>query len=132
MNSFNHYAYGAVAEWLYRDVAGIESEFADPGFHRIHLHPEFDAKLSPVDATYDSVYGPITSNWNVVGSKTTWKVVIPANTTAVFYLPTAGNPKLFEGGIPLRNNPSLKLLSEEHGKAVYEGGAGSYKFQIVR
>jgi alpha-L-rhamnosidase len=130
MNSFNHYAYGAVGEWLYREVAGIESEFADPGFHRIHLHPEFDAKLGSVIATYDSIYGPITSNWNVAGSKTTWKAVIPANTTAVFYLPTGGNARLFEGGMPLRNNSSLKLLREENGKSVYEAGAGTYNFRI--
>ncbi len=130
MNSFNHYAYGAVGEWLYRDVAGIESEFADPGFHRIHLHPEFNSQLGNVSATYDSIYGPITSNWTVTGNKTTWKALIPANTTGVFYLPTGGNAKWLEGGTSLRNNPSLKLLREENGKTVYEAGAGSYNFTI--
>ncbi len=132
MNSFNHYAYGAVGEWLYRDVAGIESEFSDPGFHRIHLHPEFDTRLGPVNATYDSIYGPISSNWNIAGSRTTWKVVIPANTTGVFYLPSAGNARLSEGGTALRNSSSLKLLREENGKVIYEAGAGTYNFSIQR
>ncbi len=130
MNSFNHYAYGAVGEWLYRDAAGIESEFSDPGFHRIHLHPEFDARLGPVTATYDSIYGPITSNWSVAGNRTTWKAVIPANTTAVFYFSTGGNAKLSEGGTPLRNNSNLKFLREENGKALYEAPAGTYNFRI--
>lgn len=130
MNSFNHYAYGAVAEWLYRDVAGIESEFADPGFHRIHLHPEFNAELGSVNATYDSIYGPITSNWNVTGNKTSWKAVIPANATALFYFPTGGNTKLKENGKAIRDSSGLKLLRDENGKAVYEGGAGTYNFVI--
>ncbi len=43
MNSYNHYAYGAVAEWLYRYAAGIDESAEDPGFHRIMLHPQFDA-----------------------------------------------------------------------------------------
>ncbi len=45
MNSYNHYAYGAVAEWLYRYAAGIDESTEDPGFHRIILHPQFDANL---------------------------------------------------------------------------------------
>ena len=58
MNSYNHYAYGAVAEWLYRYAAGIDESADDPGFHRIVLHPQFDATLGEAKATYDSSYGP--------------------------------------------------------------------------
>ena len=132
MNSFNHYAYGAVAEWLYRDVAGIESEFGDPGFHRIHLHPEFNAKLGSVEATYDSVYGPITSNWTVSESRTTWSVSIPANTTAVLYFPTSARIRVRETGKTVRESPDFKSLREENGRSLFEAGAGSYNFSLVQ
>ena len=130
MNSFNHYAYGAVAEWLYRDVAGIDSEFADPGFHSIHLHPEFDAKLGFANATYDSIYGPITSNWKVAGNKTTWKTVIPANTNAQFYFPTGANTRILENGKVIGVTSGLKFLRNENGKAIYGAGSGAYNFTI--
>jgi alpha-L-rhamnosidase len=57
MNSYNHYAYGAVAEWLYRYAAGIDEAAEDPGFHSHYFHPQFDAALGEVRATYDSAYG---------------------------------------------------------------------------
>jgi len=64
MNSYNHYAYGAVAEWLYRYAAGIDESSEDPGFHRIVLHPQVRrqrwAKLKPRTIR---PYGPIASNW---------------------------------------------------------------------
>ncbi len=70
MNSYNHYAYGAVAEWLYRYVAGIDEDAEEPGFHRIVLHPQFDASLGEASATYDSPYGAITSDWKMTGNTT--------------------------------------------------------------
>lgn len=63
MNSYNHYAYGAVAEWLYRYAAGIDEDPKDPGFHRILLQPQFDKRIGEVDATYESPYGATTSHW---------------------------------------------------------------------
>ncbi len=132
MNSFNHYAYGAVAEWLYRDVAGIDSEFADPGFHRIHLHPVFNATLGSVNATYDSVYGPIASNWNVSGNRTTWSVSIPANTSAVLYFPAGVRWRVRESGKAVRESPEFKSLRDENGKSLFEVGAGSYNFSLVQ
>ncbi len=89
MNSFNHYAYGAVAAWLYRYVAGIDEDAQEPGFHHIVLHPQFDRSLGEASATYDSPYGAITSAWKMTGSTTTWKIVVPANTTAEVNFPAA-------------------------------------------
>lgn len=56
MNSYNHYAYGAVADWIYRYAAGIDTTPADAGFHTIHLHPAFDKQLGSIDFTYPSPY----------------------------------------------------------------------------
>ena len=97
MNSYNHYAYGAVAEWLYRYVAGIDEDPQQPGFHRIVLHPQFDASLGQAAATYDSPYGAITSAWKMTGDRTTWRVVIPANTKASLHFPENAS-KIREAG----------------------------------
>ncbi len=61
MNSYNHYAYGAVAEWIYRYAAGVDTVASDPGFHTIYLHPNFDSRLGSLNFSYQSPYGQITS-----------------------------------------------------------------------
>jgi len=81
MNSYNHYAYGAVADWIYRYAAGVDATPLDAGFHTVVLHPVFDARLGSVDFTYRSSYGVIHSAWTVEGKTATWHVTIPANTT---------------------------------------------------
>ena len=80
MNSFNHYAYGAVGEWLYRGIAGIENKSA--GFQSILISPCVDKGLAKVDASYESVYGKIVSKWEVNNDILSWNVKIPCNTRA--------------------------------------------------
>jgi alpha-L-rhamnosidase len=80
MNSYNHYAYGAVADWIYRYAAGVDASPLDAGFHTIVLNPHFDARLGHISLDYNSSYGPIHSDWAVKGSTAVWHVTIPANT----------------------------------------------------
>jgi alpha-L-rhamnosidase len=80
MNSFNHYAYGAIGEWLYATVGGI-SELA-PGFRRILLRPQPHEKLTHAAATLESPYGRITSKWKRTRATFTWIVEVPPNTQA--------------------------------------------------
>jgi alpha-L-rhamnosidase len=83
MNSYNHYAYGAVADWMYRYAAGIDATPSDPGFHTVLLHPVFDERLGHLSFDYDSVYGRIHSDWTVKGATAEWHVTIPANATGL-------------------------------------------------
>ncbi len=113
MNSFNHYAYGAVGGWLYRFAAGIDFDPADPGFHHIFLHPTFDAKLGSVEATYQSPYGSIESAWTVSGNLTTWKTVIPANTSALVFLPaTEKRPSSSMGKMRVKINGCISCAAK--------------------
>ncbi len=130
MNSYNHYAYGAVAEWLYRYAAGIDAAPEDPGFHRIILHPQFDATLGEVKATYDSSYGPITSNWKADGNTITWDVVIPPNTTGLLYFPDDVTSRILEGGKDIRQSAGVSFVLRDQHNAIYEAGAGSYSFSV--
>ena len=80
MNSYNHYAYGAVADWIYRYAAGVDAVPEDPGYHTVWLHPHFDAKLKSLNFHYDSAYGGIHSAWSVAGATAQWTITLPANT----------------------------------------------------
>jgi len=77
MNSYNHYAYGAVADWIYRYAAGIDALPSDAGFHTIYLHPNFDGRLGSLDFRYQSSYGEIRSAWSIKGADVSWLVTIP-------------------------------------------------------
>ena len=96
MNSFNHYAYGSVLEWMYRYMAGIRADENNPGFQHIILQPIPDTgkkynnqeRIRTADCSYDSYYGTIQSAWQSDGQKlTTYHTEIPANTSATLYLP---------------------------------------------
>ena len=96
MNSFNHYAYGAVAAWMYGTMAGIKAE--EPGFKTFTLAPIPDRRVGFVDASYDSPYGTITSSWKYDDSgKCIWKFTVPPNTTAKVKLP-CGDEKVCKPG----------------------------------
>lgn len=96
MNSFNHYAFGSVMAWVYRYLAGIDTDPAAPGFRHIIIRPRIDPLLTYGGAEYDSVYGKITTRWSApAGGGFTLNVTIPANTTASVHLP---NGKVEEVG----------------------------------
>lgn len=85
MNSLNHYAYGAIGDWLYRKVAGIE--LLECGYKKIRIKPALTKGMSKVQASYHSMYGEIVSSISCEEGRITVDVVIPANTTAVLELP---------------------------------------------
>ena len=81
MNSYNHYAYGAVADWIYRYAAGVDATPMDAGFHTVLLHPVFSERLGSLDLRYASPYGEIHSAWSVSHGTALWTITLPANTT---------------------------------------------------
>ncbi len=125
MNSYNHYAYGAVAEWMYRYAAGIDTVATDPGFHTIYLHPSFDKKIGNLNFSYDSPYGTIVSDWKVNGSDAVWDVTIPPNSTAMLPWDFANNYSMTFDGKPLADSPKVHLTDN-----AYHLPAGTYSFKI--
>jgi alpha-L-rhamnosidase len=126
MNSYNHYAYGAVADWIYRYAAGIDATPLDAGFHTVVLHPVFDARLGSIAFAYDSAYGPIHSDWTVQNKTAAWHVTIPANTSGWLGADAA---KYKVDGVPLSDNPKIKAATRE-GQAGFELPAGNYSFEV--
>jgi alpha-L-rhamnosidase len=87
MNSFNHYAYGAVLAWLYREAAGIGADSSAPGFKKIVMAPKPDRRLGWIKAEYKSAAGLIKSAWRYEGAKWIWSFTVPEGSVALVTLP---------------------------------------------
>jgi alpha-L-rhamnosidase len=96
MNSFNHYAYGAVGNWMYQVIAGIRPDPEHPGFQRFILNPEIGGNLTYACAEYESLYGKIISDWKIDADELNWKFTIPANTSAAVVV--KGISSFYESG----------------------------------
>lgn len=106
MNSFNHYAYGCVCEWIWETVAGIASDPKEPGFKHIIMKPVPDKRLGHVEAEYQSAAGLIKSAWSYEGDTWTWNFTIPEGATASVTLPGEAEAKDYGSGT---HKVSLKL-----------------------
>jgi alpha-L-rhamnosidase len=129
MNSYNHYAYGAVADWIYRYAAGVDATPADPGFHTIYLHPVFDRRLGSLDFSYNSPYGIIHSAWTADGAGTIWHVSIPPNASAQVPLTSAQAAQFSVDGGPIAGS-QLHTEQGPSGETIYRLSAGSYTFTV--
>ena len=118
MNSFNHYAYGAVGEWMYQNVAGIAA--GEPGYRRSVIRPLPGGGVNRAAATYDSVYGPVSSTWTLNGDRFVLDVSVPVNATAEVWVPAAKAGDVAQKG--------AKFLRMQDGAAVFEVGSGSFRF----
>ena len=140
MNSFNHYAYGIIAEWMFRHMAGICPDEENAGFRHFILRPNPDTRkvlryqqkrITSVDADFRSIYGPVKAAWQCEGgADMTYDVTIPANTTATLYMPIADGYELKESGQPVSECSDIEYLGIEDGKAVCRLGSGSYRFTV--
>ncbi len=139
MNSFNHYSYGVVSEWMFRRVAGIEADESQPGFKHFFLMPTPDnrtafpagqERITSVQATHRSPYGVIRSAWQRgEDGRITYRATVPANSTATLYLPLLeDNDEITESGKPLEEAEGVTLKGVENGKAVIELQSGAYEF----
>ena len=98
MNSFNHYAYGCVCEWIWESAAGIAADPAAPGFKHIIMSPIPDKRLGHISAEYNSAAGLIKSAWKYEGDKWIWEFTIPEGATATVTLPGESESKKYESG----------------------------------
>ncbi len=139
MNSFSHYAFGAVMEWAYRVLAGIDTDGA--GYRRIIIRPRPPTAGSNPDQTpinwvrahYDSINGRIASAWKLENGVFTLDVTIPANTTASVFLPNATIDRTTEGGAALSAAPSssgIRAITLDGDALKVSAAAGTYHFAV--
>ncbi|MBL9169134.1 MAG: family 78 glycoside hydrolase catalytic domain [Verrucomicrobiales bacterium] len=137
MNSFSHYSFGAVCEWAFRSLAGIDTD--GPAYKQIVIRPgpgkgdlDPQAKSAPidrVDATYNSIRGPIRSSWHRDGSVFSLNLTVPANATATVYFPARDEASISEGGHPVDQSEGVRVLRREGDRVVMTVGSGEYQFQ---
>ncbi len=135
MNSFSHYAFGAVSEWMFQTLAGIDTE--GTGFEKILIRPRPPAPGSNpdreaihwVNASYDSVHGKIVSHWKREPERFSLEVTIPANTSATVEIPAGGAEGVSEGGRSLDAAEGVRFLRMEGDRAVVAVESGSYRFE---
>lgn len=128
MNSFNHYAYGAIGDWMYRVSAGIET--MGPGYKHIVIQPHPSNKLSFSKATFESSYGPIASGWERTGNKIIVSIKVPANTIATIILPVNSASKAMENGKSISEDKNLSDIKADGNKLTFTVGSGNYVFEI--
>lgn len=127
MNSFNHYAYGAIGDWMYRVSAGLNTQTA--GYRHLLLKPHPTDKLQFSKATFKSPYGTVQSGWERKNGKVVVSLVVPPNAKATVVLQTASG--VTESGKPASTNKNITAFKTDNGKTTFEIGSGSYVFEYA-
>jgi alpha-L-rhamnosidase len=130
--SHNHFMLGHITEWFYKDLAGIDCDPTGPGFKRIVIRPRPVDDLSWVRATYDSIRGPVSTHWEQSDGEFRLAVTIPANATAIVWLPAADADRVTEGGQPASSRSGVRLLRVEDDHTVFHIESGAYEFVSQR
>jgi alpha-L-rhamnosidase len=115
--SLNHIMFGEINAWLYKGIAGIKVDPTAPGFKHVLLEPNFVAGLNQFEAKHTGPYGEIISSWQKTDKGVTYKVVVPANSTAAIKFPKDKTVYLNDKALPAN-------------VGLYNAQAGSYTFEI--
>ncbi len=129
MNSFNHYAYGAIGEWLYEEVAGIRP--SAPGYKSIQVSPRPGGGLDHARAIINSMYGKIESAWEIEGEHFTLFVEIPANTSALIILPEAILENVKVNGATPSRGTEIMGITQKGTDVLVQTGSGKYTFNYT-
>ena len=148
MNSFNHYAYGAIGDWMYKTLGGINSssEKDGVGYKNIILKPHInnklvsksedkqseDEQLTMVKTNLDTYYGTISSHWKKNDNQFSMDFKIPVNTTAELHIPTNDVEKITEGKSKLQKSKDIKIIETTATEVIVSLGSGSYHFTIKK
>jgi alpha-L-rhamnosidase len=124
MNSFNHYAYGAIGDWMYRVMVGLDTEEDGAGYKKIVVKPHIGGGFTQAAADYKTHYGILSSQWKIENGKLSLTVEIPANTTATIYVPVQDSGDVMESG-----NPATGFREKDY--FVVKVGSGSYQFSTT-
>jgi len=126
MNSFNHYAYGAIGDWMYRKIAGLDTYEDGVGYKHIKIMPHVDTSISQTEASLKTYYGTASSGWKINDNDIMMDVIVPCNTTATVYIPAQDANNITESGSALKEN--IKVSGNEDGYVIVNIGSGEYHF----
>lgn len=129
--SQNHFMLGQINEWFFNDLAGIAPDPLAPAFKAIVIKPTVVGDLAWVKGRYESVRGPIVSEWKKENGSLILETAIPPNTTATVHIPATRPEDVTEGGVAVADkSPHVRFLRHEQGCAVYAIASGNYRFVV--
>jgi alpha-L-rhamnosidase len=131
MNSFNHYAYGAIGDWMYRVMAGLDTDESEPGYKKVIISPQPGGKITHANAQLETLYGLTVSDWKIENGLFKLKVVIPPNATAQIKLPGAAQAVVTESGTALKDVKGLGKISNQGNDVELSAGSGTYQFEYA-
>lgn len=128
MNSFAHYAFGAVYRWMVENIGGIHA--AEPGYRKILIAPQIDPRLTWAQVAYDSCRGEIRVHWRIEGGKLLMDVTVPANTTATVVLPAKDAGAVMESGAALSLANGISGIKNDAVGVTCQATSGVYRFAM--
>ena len=130
MNSFNHYSYGAIGDWMYRTVAGIDTYADSPGYKHIRIMPHPGGDFDYANAELKTYYGVIKSAWKKQGNEMVYDIEIPCNTHASVFIPATNSAAVKENNLVLDAGRDVQAKGIENGYWRLEIGSGIYHFVV--
>jgi alpha-L-rhamnosidase len=128
MNSLNHYSYGAIGDWMYRVMAGMDTYEDGAGYKHSMIKPHIGGGFTTASASLITYYGTLSSSWKVEKDRILMDVEIPANTTSTVFIPAAGIEDVTEGGKQLTQVPGITVAGSGDGYQIIKLGSGTWHF----
>ncbi len=132
MNSYNHYSYGAIGDWMYRTMVGLDTYEDGPGYKHIKIQPHIGGGFTNANASLQTYYGKLSSGWKVESDKILMDVEIPANTTATVFVPANSADAVTENGASLSSNKEMQIVKTAGGFVELSVGSGIYHFSVSK
>ncbi|TRZ82571.1 MAG: alpha-L-rhamnosidase [Sediminibacterium sp.] len=132
MNSFNHYSYGAIGDWMYRQMVGLDTYEDGVGYKHSKVQPHIGGGFTNASASLETYYGKLSSGWKLQGDEIYFDVTIPANTIASVFIPTKEVAKVSENGQALSSVNGLKIIGQKEDYLETQLGSGEYHFIIKK
>ncbi|MFD1630274.1 family 78 glycoside hydrolase catalytic domain [Pseudopedobacter beijingensis] len=131
MNSFNHYSYGAIGEWMYKTISGIKPDDTNSGYRHFTVAPQPGGALTKADAELETLYGKIRSKWKIENGLFKLEATVPANSMATIILSNTTVSAIKESGKSLLQSLSQENIKEEGNNVIIKVGSGNYAFECT-
>jgi alpha-L-rhamnosidase len=130
MNSFNHYAFGSVGEWMFENILGINHDEQHPGYKHFFIYPKPGGNITWARGNFFSIQGKVVIDWKIQNAQYSLKVQIPTNTTATVYVLNSHHQQVLENGQSAKNSPGVEYMGEEKNYSVFQVDGGEYSFVV--
>ena len=128
MNSFNHYAYGAIGDWMYRKMVGLDTYEDGVAYKHSRIKPHIGGDFTDAKASLNTYFGILSNEWKMSGNRLTMTVHIPVNTHSTVFIPTDDPSSVRVNGKPLNGMDGLSVEGKEGEFLKIQLGSGSYTF----